>query len=952
VRNRPSVRRVPRGFLLGAGLLLSLAQFRLLAQTSGTGALRGRVTDTAGAPLPGVAVTVRNDATGLVRTVTTREDGLYNVPSLPLTGRYTVAFTLPGFQGEERTGLVLTAGETASIHAVLKAAGVASEITVLGTVGGIRSDEPTLGIRLDSTKIEETPNWSNKLTSLPLLDSAVRPAKGTGDVFLNETLVVFQGSGRRQISWGVDGSPVNDSWGRQTIFATLPLPAVQEMTVMNLATSAEWGRTTGGVVNVITKSGTNDFHGDFPVTIRPGALEASAPVTGADLNDALVQGGGVLSGPLVTDRLQVLVGGEITRQRRDSQITSAYEPGIYTGHFDQELFLVKLDATIDDRNSAQLRFNLDTFDDTNPSDVVGGTTLPSAGRAFTRNTYTGMIGENAILSPNLFNEARAALLVGSPITQFYPTDDSSQYVRPGVATEGESRWASLMNHQYQISDSLTVAAGPHTIRAGGDAVYSSSGGYGQEFGTPFYKGQFTFRTNIPPSTPTSSLTIADVTKYTQGFGDVAYNVRETNWSLFAQDDFRPLSGLSINLGLRYDRQTLTDATTNFSPRAGVVWTPGKDGKTAVRGSFGVYYSEIPANTQATWSLGGPEGIFTYTAAPGQTGFPTSLEPLPGFPPGAVLPARDITIRPGMADYYNQFFDTSKLLYYPDSFTNPKTLQAALGVEREVAPGWFVAVDGLSMKTTGIVMTLDENAPTTFVRTAPGQTLSASAADATRPIVPVDNGYRRIFVTTNLGEAKYDGLQVNVRKSFGAAGSVLLSYTWSHARNNVEPDAPSVYPNDTRNLGAEWADSLLDQRQRLVLSGWAALPWEFRTGGTMTIASGRPYNITTGVDNNGDASSTDRPIVDGALLGRNAGRGHSTFDLSLFLERSFALSHAVNLVLRAEGLNLTNHANVYGYNGTYGNSASGVPLPTLGQPLGGISNVDPPREFQFQIRVQF
>jgi hypothetical protein len=206
------------------------------------------------------------------------------------------------------------------------------------------------------------------------------------------------------------------------------------------------------------------------------------------------------------------------------------------------------------------------------------------------------------------------------------------------------------------------------------------------------------------------------------------------------------------------------------------------------------------------------------------------------------------------------------------------------------------------------------------------------------------------VTVNNGESKYDGLQLNLRKTFERSG-MLLSYTWSHTRNNVEPDAPGGDPNDAHELSKEWADSLLDQRHRGVLSGWVRLPLDFTGSGVASYATGRPYNITTGADNNGDGANTDRPVINGHVVSRNAGHGNDLYDLSLFLERDFPLG-GVTLGLRGEVFNVTNHQNVVGYNGVYGNNADGTPLSTFGQPLGGVANVEPGRQYQFQVRLRF
>lgn len=933
--------------------LLALLAAPVVAQSPATGAIRGRVVDATGAPLAGAEVTVVNEATGFTRNARSDARGTYVVPELPLTGLYRVRIAAEGLASQERGGIELRAGEMAALDAVLNpAAAVEAEITVFGTAEGVKSDSPELGIRLDNDTVQETPVRGGKITSLPLLNSAVRPARGTGDLFLNNQLFVVDGGGRRQTTYSIDGGTGDDAWGRQTIFTNVPLGAIQELTVLTNSFSAQYGRTTGSAINLITRTGTNDFHGDLSLTSRPGSLQSDSPVTGQDAEDELRQGSGFLAGPLVHDKAYWSLAAEYSDQDRDSIITSPLAPGTFTGHYKQTLLFGRVDANLGTGHHLVGRVNSDRFTDTNPADAVGGIALPSAARTFRRSAVTAQIGESAVLGSSAWNDARLVWLNGDPITEFEPANPSVQLVRPGVSTEGESRFANLTNRQLQFADTASFALGDHLLKVGGDYVRSRSGGNGQEFGSPFVFGQFTFRTGIPASTPTSALTIADVTRFTQGFGNVHYSVSENNWSVFAQDDYRVRPNLVLNLGLRYDRQSLTGDDDNVAPRLGFAWSVGQDGRTTVRGGYGIYYSEIRANIVAGWELNGPEGFFNFSAAPGQLGFPTSLQPLPAFPPGAVLPARDITIRPGRRSYYARFFDISKLAGYQDELENPRTQQATLGVERQVGDGWFASADLVHAETTDIERNIDLNAPAAFERTEAGQTRAATAADATRPIVPTANGYRRILATINQGESRYDGLQLNVRKTFSGRGGLLFSYTLSHTRNNVEADAPGGDPNDARQLDREWADSLLDQRHRGVLSGWIRGPVGFSFGGVFTAASGRPFNITTGADNNGDGSTADRPVVNGRLFSRNAGRGGSVYDLSLFVEKEFTLPGGLRLGLRAEGFNVTDRANVVGYNSTYGNDPSGAPLSTFRTPLGGINNVDPGRQFEFQARVRF
>jgi outer membrane receptor protein involved in Fe transport len=920
------------------------------AQTSGIGAIRGQVQDPSGAPVAGAEIRLENEATGFSRTARSDAQGNYLLPELPLTGTYRIRVTREGLAPQERAGIQLRAGQTAAIDVVLNPETVEEAITVFGTAEGVQADSPQLGTRLDARQIEETPVLGRKLTSLPLLNSAVRPARGTGDLFLNNTLFVVDGGGRRQQTYTIDGGTGDDAWGRQTIFTNVPLGAIQELTVLTNSFSAEYGRTTGGAINLITRSGTNDVRGDVVGVYRPGGLQAKSPVTNQDAEDELKQGSAFFSGPLVHDRVYWAAAGEYNDQDRDSIITSPLAPGTFTGSYKQRLFFARVDADLSESNHLLGRFNLDHFTDTNPADAVGGVALPSAARTFRRDTQALQLNESSVLSGSAFNDVRLQWQEGDPITEFEPANPSTQFVRPGVATEGESRSARLTNRQYQLADTLSFGLGDHFLKVGGDVIRSKSGGNGQEFGSPFVLGQFTFLPGISPSIPTSQLTLANVQRFTQGFGNVSYSVQETNWGAFVQDDYRVRPDLVLNLGLRYDRQSLTGDDDNVSPRLGFAFNPGGDPRTTIRGGYGIYYSEIRANIVAGWELNGPNGFFNFSAAPGQLGFPTSLQALPAFPAGAVLPPRDITVRPGEAGFYNQFFNVSRLRGgYPDELLNPRTTQYTIGAERDLGRRWLLSLDYVNAHTVDIERNLDLNAPSELVRTAPGQTRSAGTADATRPITPTPNGYRRILVTVNQGEAKYDGLQLNLRKTFETRGGMLLSYTRSHTRNNVEPDAPGGDPNDANNLGAEWADSLLDQRNRAVLSGWVRLPLALNFGGVATYASGRPFNITTGLDNNGDGANTDRPVINGRVIGRNAGRGDSVHDLSLFLERDFPVG-AFTLGLRGEVFNVTNHKNVVGYNGVWGNGAD--PLPTFGLPLGGINNVDPGRQYQFQARVRF
>jgi hypothetical protein len=206
---------------------------------------------------------------------------------------------------------------------------------------------------------------------------------------------------------------------------------------------------------------------------------------------------------------------------------------------------------------------------------------------------------------------------------------------------------------------------------------------------------------------------------------------------------------------------------------------------------------------------------------------------------------------------------------------------------------------------------------------------------------------------NDGVASYQALDVNLNHHFTRRLSLLASYTWSHAIDNVDPDIPGQNPNDPRFTGRqEIGSAIFDQRHRFVLSGFYMAPLKIDIGGISTLASGLPYNIVTGTTNSGDTGgTTDRPLLDGAVIPRNAGRGGPIYDLSPFVERAFQLgSERLRLKLRAEAFNVFNHANFVGYSGTYGNGVT--PPSGLGEPLPGITNQLPARSLQFSARVSF
>ena len=984
-------------------VLLSLFALALpaAAQSPNTGTIIVTVVDQSGAVVPDAKVSIVNSATSAVRDLMSGANGSVTLPALALGGGYKITVSKAGFKTEEVKDLTLRSGETAEVRVKLVATGGTNEVTVYGTEQGVRSDAQ-IGRRMDSQEIDATPILGRKVGTLPLFNSAFRQGKGTGDLFVNATYFITAGGSRRTTTFMLDGASNDEGWGRQTMLATVPVGAIQEATILSNAFSAEFGWTAGPAMNIVTKSGSNAIHGEGLFMNRAGSVQAkkfstdgycppSVPtcttpttlqqINPTDIPDTLKQYSGSFGAPIVKDKTFFFVSGDYTRQDRTTQLSDTLPPFVlddgklsYVGNYRQGLFNARVDHKLTPTQTLMWRINTDQFYDTNPNDAVVGTNAPTVARKYTRESITTQVNHTMVLGPTLLNEARLGYLHGNPVTLWEPQEMSTTYTRAGSVpfTIGESRYSNLRSYQWQLADTLSWTKGKHYVKFGGSVIHHESGGFGSEPGTATL-GTFTFL--AATTKPFEELTLADVQRYAQpvSYGVTDYELNQWMSVLFVQDRYRVTDDLTLDLGLRYDRQTLTTATKNFAPRVGFGWHPNGDSRLAIRGGYGMYYTQIRANAVAGALTGGLDGLTTYQATPGQTGFPTCLTCVPLDINPATLPlnqqpARNITIRAGQRALYEQQFAQYGLNFnllpsYPDEFVNPRSQVTSIGAEREIIHGFFAGADYVHQHWTNLDRTVDLNAPSIFDRTAPGQTRTTTAADNTRPIVPVNGGVRNVNVLMNLGVADYDGLQTMFSYRGNPKMYAAVSYTLSKATNTTEPDGNGIGPNEAniaRLDEVERGPSVVDQRHRAVITFSYVLPHNVTAGSVMMFASARPFNAVTGVDNNGDGANNDRPVVDGKVISKSAFRGTGTQDVGMFIEGRIKY-HSQTILLRLEGFNLFNHGNILGRaQTTYGDTATvnntfGQVVAVSGTQaaaLPSLANIDPPRMFQFQVRYIF
>src|SRR5262245_20147444 len=300
--------------------------------------------------------------------------------------------------------------------------------------------------------------------------------------------------------------------------------------------------------------------------LTPGTLKAINPV---DIPDALKQVSGTIGGPIIKDKTFFFATADYTRQDRTTFLSPSLPAFVlpadghpdYTSHYRQTLANARLDHKLTANQNLMFRFNLDRFDDDNPQDAVGGTNAPSVARRYARRSWTLQANHTTVFNPHLLNEARFAYLHGDPVTLWEAQVLSTTYTRGGAVpfTIGQSRSSDIFSHQFQFSDTLSWSRGMHYLRLGGSVTHHTSGGTGSEPGTAIL-GTFAFKNTT--TAPFDQLTLADVQNYTQpiNFGISSYELPQWLLAAFVQDSIHLRPDFTIDAGLRYDRQTLTDAT--------------------------------------------------------------------------------------------------------------------------------------------------------------------------------------------------------------------------------------------------------------------------------------------------------------------------------------------------------------------------------------------------------
>ncbi len=897
-----------------------------LAQTELTGAVRGTVKEQSGGIIPNAQVTIKNNALNYHRTTTTNKDGAFIVMGLPPGNAYQIMIQASSFQPVNRSLKVISSGDSLTQDFILEVVRLTETVNIVADTPALVSNAPEVSQVVDARRVTELPSAKRSVNAFALLDPHVRNTAGQGSDGAGATRLSINASSFRHTNYQLDGNTNYESVYANSPQQQISLTAVQEFKVLTNQYSAEYGGSTAGIISTTTKGGTDNWHGEAFTFLRPSGIQARPVVSSLRVPNENWQFGGALSGPIIKEKLSFFANYERARQNRGAFIQSP-KPATFVGHFRDNLALVRTDYHISDTHSLSFRLNGNYNTNDNTNDAVSGFNQPSTARNSYVQNATGQLTDRKTWGA-VMNEARFSYINTVPNGSRPLGQAAVVILRPNYSTEGTSSYSFTRTQNYQLADQLAWQWGKHELRFGGDfkrqKVVDDSFSL---FGT------YTFAAGAPQVNEKP-------VQYAQTFGRQLLHYGQTSVSGFAQDNWRAGSRLTLNLGLRYEMQTLTAERDNFAPRVGFAWDIKGDGSTVIRGGGGLFYDQYYMYITRRFLYQGPYSYqATVTLKPTDAGFPTFPNSLTTAPGGITTAKRDLYIA-------------------PQRIVNPYSTQFSFGIQQKLFAGLALTVDGITQHSVRQMRAIDLNAPKAFPRTAAGIVRTGAAADATRLFttylgVPVKN----VVLIENSGMSNYDALDVGLVKSFSRRFQLEGHYLYSNATTDSmffgEPN--TGVPNDWNgNPGLEHAASDFHQRHRFVSHGLIEMPWKTQASFVLTLASGLPVDPRTGADNNGDSNIVDRPFnpATGAIFARNSFRTPKQFSFDLSLAKRIVVSEKLKLEFRAEGFNLTNHSNLIKVNPTYGNTADGKPLATFLTPIAGISNSDPARQFQAGLRLIF
>ncbi|MFL6283882.1 MAG: TonB-dependent receptor domain-containing protein [Pyrinomonadaceae bacterium] len=977
-----------------------------LAQSQATtGNIEGRVLDPNGAVIRNATVTATNKGTGLERTATSDDEGNYRIILLP-PGTYTVNVSATGFHSPPALDVTVTVGGKASVDLGLDIGSVVDYVNVRSEAPVVETSRTSVATTVNERSIQNLPiNGRNFQDFSTLSPGVIRDPRG-GDLSVG-------GQRGTMNSLQVDGVDNNNTFFGQALGRGGVRPpyqfseeSVQEFQVNQNGFSAEFGRAGGAVINVVTKSGTNAFHGGLFEFFRDEALNANDPITKANQSRRgqanvrpplrINQFGGRAGGPIVknhafffftydgqrSDIPQVLDVPNLSTAPAAAQTALLPKLGTYQVGRNQDVILAKTDITLNQSNNLSLRYNHQGFTGVNNENNGPLSAEEHSGDSLVKSdTFSGTFAST--LTPSVVNELRFQFARDKEPGQANSADPEAVInTGAGNLNIGRNNFSPRETtiKRAQVIDNVSVVSGRSEYKFGLDFNFDRV----LNFFPGLFSGSYTFPSYAAFATNSPSA-------YTQNFAGANTSGGTTNpnlseYAFYAQDDLRLTPKLTLNLGLRYDYESLacppvTNPDTllltngintgncpkdknNLAPRFGFSYAP--DEKTVIRGGFGMYYARTPVIVLGT--AHSQNGINV-------TGINLNAAQLTTL--GLHYP--NILTAPPAGTSANP-----NLYYFAPDYEQPYVEQGRIGVERELWKNLSLSATYLYYHGLHLTRTRDVNlfAPVATVFTGGGQSYTFERFPSARPISRATGAsYNRISVFESAAHSVYNGLAFQATQRFTRGFQFIAAYTYSHAKDDrpdqtivvVGADDAKIVQNQI-NPSADFARSDTDLRHRFVFSPvyeigrikWSdnevarALFSNYVLSGIVQAQSGSPYSALVGNDPNNDGNrANDR--LPGTV--RNQFTTPSVYQFDARVTRVIPFNESIRLRLMLEAFNIFNRANVVLVNNTFYNLTGGVLVApsavtafgtprAFSSPASGTTTFATPRQLQLGIKFDF
>ncbi len=889
-------------FLVVVAMVFSATN--LFAQATASGTILGTVFDKSQAVVVGADVVLTSKATGVTRSTTTNDTGNYRFNLIP-AGVYTVKVSKQGFSSVAQE-VELLVGQAATANAVLQPGSTTETVEVTATAPLVDLTKTSVSQSITPTEVEQLPLVGRDAANLAYLAPGVKAADSYDPTKSRYAVLSINGSDGRNLNTTVNGIDNKDNTVGGAVMQ-LPLEAVQEFQISTQRFSAENGRSEGAAINMITKSGTNKYHGSVFGFFREAALDTAQKVAdgvgGSDLENPAYSRqffGGSVGGPLKKDKLFTFFALERERESQELAVSGnaynelvlaqqnglAAQPALVIPRpFYETRYSGRMDWTVNPKNTAYLSYSSQANNSLN--DQSDATMDLTEGNFTINHLQVANLTLTSQLSTSTVNQFTAGFQYWNNLIDTKLRAPLVTFPSASFGTNGNVPQQSFQR-KWQFKDDLSKTVGKHTLRAGVDFIWN-----------PVEGGFFEYNSTLEVDFVVDpSVILGNTTLYPQGFstpgligsmsfsnGDPKFIVATKQVGFYFQDDWKATSRLTLNLGVRWDKdinllgvsditksrtyQELVainspitnpyisklphDSNKDFSPRVGFAYDLTGAGKHVVRGGFGLYFGNVFQNIPLFMEQQANPTIF-------QTVLSLSS-------PGDAVPGTGLTLgqwrygvspMPTLPPPSTQMADGSVGRLIDPNYRNPVSEEFNVGytwsmTDKSVIEAEYTHVLGLHQNKT---INLD-------------QKVVVDGACCTRPLDAAFEAAEQpvLFSVRNeesINRSRYDGFNLSYRRRMSRHLSLNTNYTLAWA-NGYNTGGGSSFRNYSRNgynpfAPYEWGPSANDERHHITVSGMVELPKGFQFAPILQFGTARPYNVTNSSNTLNTGGGTSNAVV--------------------------------------------------------------------------------------------